>query len=63
MSLYRLTKNSVSKIRQAEGIKNLEAQGYTLEGECNQDGILLPVAKPKAKERKDVPECSSISEA
>jgi hypothetical protein len=37
MSMYKLTKGSVSIIRQDEaGVKEAEANGYKLDGECNE---------------------------
>lgn len=40
---YKLTKGSVSIIRRdAAGVKEAEAKGFILDGECDADGILLP---------------------
>lgn len=40
---YRLTKGSVSVIRKdATGIKQAESAGFVLDGECDENGDLLP---------------------
>lgn len=41
MAFYRLTRNSVSVIRQdAAGVATAEACGYVLDGVCDADGNL-----------------------
>lgn len=41
--MYKLTKGSVSVLRKdAAGIKQAEADGFKLEGECDAEGTLLP---------------------
>jgi hypothetical protein len=40
---YKLTKGSISVIRKdAAGIKQAEAAGFILDGECDDEGTLLP---------------------
>jgi hypothetical protein len=40
---YKLTKGSVAVIRQdSAGVKQAETAGYILDGECDEEGNLLP---------------------
>ena len=53
---YKMTKGSVSVIRKdAAGVKQAEAAGFVLEGECDNDGALVPSQpkeQPKPKKAK-----------
>lgn len=41
--MYKLTKGSVSVLRKdAAGVKEAEARGFILDGECDDEGKLLP---------------------
>jgi len=50
---YRLTRGSVSIIRKdAAGVKEAEAKGFILDGECDADGKLLPPRPVEADQPK-----------
>lgn len=60
MAFYRLTKGTVSIIRQdADGIKEAEASGFVLDGTCDQDGnilstsVVVETAAPKKTKAKE----------
>jgi len=39
--MYRLTKGSLSKLRDTTaGVKELQAEGFILEGECDEEGAI-----------------------
>ncbi|MEL7555666.1 MAG: hypothetical protein AAGU26_05775 [bacterium] len=50
---YRLTRGSVSVIRRnAAGVKEAEASGFILDGECDDEGKLLPPRPVEADQPK-----------
>lgn len=50
---YRLTRGSVSIIRKdAAGVKEAEAKGFILDGECDDEGKLLPPRPVEADQPK-----------
>lgn len=43
--LYKLTKGTLSKIRDSlPGVKELQAEGFVLAGECDKDGNVISSA-------------------
>lgn len=56
--LYKLTKGTISKLREdAAGVKELQAEGYVLDGECDADGNVFTAAvvfdKPEPEPDQD----------
>ncbi len=42
MPMYKLTKGTLSKLRDAaSGVRALQAEGYVLDGECDKDGNVI----------------------